>query len=83
MTAAFAAALAREGLGLAFTYRSCAESRPATAYLSLAPRGIILELGLIYPPASYRSRAALALGDMLIHCMGDQPATSSSQKRRK
>ncbi len=83
VTAAFAAAMAREGLGLAFTYRSCAESRPDTAYLSLAPQGIFLELGLIYPPATYRSRAALALGDMLIHCIGDQPVSSSSQKRRK
>ncbi len=71
ITAAFAAAMAREGLGLAFTYHSCAEAYPNVAYLSLEPEGIFLELGLIYPPAAYRSKAALALGNLLLQCLGD------------
>lgn len=83
VTAAFAASLGRGGLGLAFTYRSCMEKTPGAAYLSLAPGGVFLELGLIYPPAAYRSRAAKALGDILMEQIGDQPFTNSSQKSRK
>ena len=67
ITAAFAAAMARAGLGLAFTYSSCAEPHPDTVYFSVGPEGIFLDLALVYPPSGYRSKAALALGDALHH----------------
>lgn len=65
LTAPFAAAMARAGLGIAFTYRSCREDYPHTQYYSIGPDGIFLDLGLAFPPGQYRSRAALALADTL------------------
>lgn len=65
LTAPFAAAMARAGLGIAFTYRSCREDYPHTQYYSIGPDGVFLNLGLAFPPGQYRSRAALALADTL------------------
>lgn len=65
LTAPFAAAMARAGLGIAFTYRSCREDYPHTQYYSIGPEGVFLDLGLAFPPGNYRSRAALALADTL------------------
>lgn len=67
VTAAFAAAMARAGLGLAFTYGSCAEQQSDTIYCSVGQEGVFLDLALVYPPSGYRSKAALALGEMLQH----------------
>ena len=65
LTAPFAAAMARAGLGIAFTYRSCREDYPHTQYYSIGPEGVFLDLGLAFPPGNYRSRAALALANTL------------------
>lgn len=65
ITAAMAAAMARAGLGLAFTYGSCAEPYEDTAYLSVGETGVCLKLAVAYPPQEYRSRASLALGKLL------------------
>lgn len=65
LTAPFAAAMARAGLGIAFTYRSCREDYPHTQYYSIGSDGVFLNLGLAFPPGQYRSRAALALADTL------------------
>ncbi|MCI6729407.1 MAG: LysR family transcriptional regulator [Candidatus Faecousia sp.] len=61
LTAPFAAALARQGLGLAFTYRSCIEEYPDVEYLSIGKDRCFVNLVLMYPPEGYRSRAVRAL----------------------
>lgn len=65
ITAPFAAAMAREGLGLAFTYESCREPYPDAVYLRIGSEGVLLNLALAYPISGYRSKAALVLGRML------------------
>lgn len=57
----FAAAMAREGIGLAFTYRSCVGETPDINLLSIGPEGEFIDLALVYPDG-YRSRAAAELG---------------------
>lgn len=65
ITAAMAAAMAREGLGLAFTYRSCVGEYDETVYASIGENSIYADLALAYPHAEYRPKAALALGEMI------------------
>lgn len=64
ITADLAASMGRTGVGLAFTYRSCAQPHEDTVYLSLGEDGIWLELALARPYATYQSRAARALAEM-------------------
>lgn len=45
LSASFAAAMAREGVGLAFTYRSCRIMRDEFRYLRIGKDGIFLDLG--------------------------------------
>ncbi len=71
LTAPFAAAMARAGLGLAFTYRSCLENYPDIHYLSIGKQGVYLDLGTAYPPGHYRSKAALALERQLVRGLGN------------
>lgn len=61
LTAPLAAAMARAGLGIAFTYRSCREDTDKVRYYSIGAEGVFLDLGLAYPLGNYRSRAAQAL----------------------
>lgn len=70
ITADLAAAMAREGLGLAFTYQSCAEPYGNTAYLSIGEQGIYLELALAHPYSTYQSKAAKALGKVIQEVAG-------------
>lgn len=65
ITADLAAAMAREGLGLAFTYHSCADPYPDTVYLSIGEPGVFLELAIAYPYSTYHSKAALALDKVI------------------
>lgn len=65
ITAPFAAALARSGVALAFTYQSCRESSGEAEYLSFGQEGIFIELALAYPPDGYRSKATMALGELM------------------
>ena len=65
LSAAFAAAVAREGVALAFTYRSCRVMRDGFRYLRIGKEGIFLDLALVWPAGKYRSRAAKALADLL------------------
>ncbi|MDO5389740.1 MAG: LysR family transcriptional regulator [Eubacteriales bacterium] len=58
ITAAMLVPMAREGLGLAFTYQSCAEAYENVRYLRIGRRGVFLELGLAYPPNEYHAKAA-------------------------
>lgn len=62
ITADMGAAMAREGLGLAFTYRSCVEPYEDAVYLSMGEIGVFLDLALAYPYANYRPKAAVELG---------------------
>ncbi len=65
ISADLGAAMARAGLGLAFTYHSCAENYPDTEYISIGKDGVFLELALAYPYSTYQSKAALALGNVI------------------
>jgi len=58
ITAAMAVSMAREGLGLAFTYQSCAESYDNMRYLRIGRKGVFMELGLAYPSNEYHVKAA-------------------------
>ncbi len=64
LSASFAAAMAREGVGLAFTYRSCRIMRDEFRYLQIGKDGIFLDLALAWPAGKYRSRAAMALAKL-------------------
>lgn len=64
ISAAFAAAMAREGLGLAVTYHSCMVEEKDVCYLRIGPKGIYLDLALAYPLGEYRSKATQALGQI-------------------
>lgn len=65
ITADLAASMAKEGLGLAFTYQSCAEPNPDTVYISIGKQGVFLELALAHPYSTYQPRAAKALGQVI------------------
>ena len=60
-----AAAMARAGLGLAATYRSCIPPHEPAQYLKIGKKGVFLDLALIYPSGGYRSKAAGALGEVI------------------
>ena len=64
LSASFAAAMAREGAGLAFTYRSCRVPGDHFRYLRAGKEGIFLDLALAWPAGKYRSRAASALAEL-------------------
>ncbi len=68
----FAAAMAREGIGLAFSYRSCVRETPDINLLSIGPEGEYIDLALAYPDG-YRSKAAKELG-RLFHERYSQPS---------
>lgn len=61
-TAPFAAAMAREGIALAFTYKSCIVEEEHAEYLRIGKEGIFLDLGLAYSPGEYHPKASKALG---------------------
>lgn len=64
ISAPFAAAMAREGLGLALTYCSCKVSGDIYRYLRIGKNGIFLELALAYPNETYRPRAVTVLSEL-------------------
>jgi len=74
MTAAFAAAMARHGIGLAFTYRSCAMPTPNVEYLSIDKSQTLLDLVLKYPVGDYRSRATKELSNLIHSCINETPS---------
>ncbi len=63
ITAALSASMARTGLGLAFTYRSCMEAYDDVAYLSVGRQGVFLDLALAYSAIGYQSKAVFAFSD--------------------
>lgn len=65
ITAVMGVAMAREGLGLAFTYHSCAIDYEDAVYLSIGEEGVFLDLALAHPYSTYQSRAALALARVI------------------
>lgn len=58
ITAEMSVAMAREGLGLAFTYQSCALPYENVRYLRIGRKGVFVELGLAYPSNEYHMKAA-------------------------
>ncbi len=69
-TASFAAAMARAGIGLALTYRSCVVPEEGVEYLRIGKDGVYLDLGLVYPLGEYRSKAARKLGELMHGILG-------------
>lgn len=72
LTAAMAAALARRGLGIAFTYRSCIEESRDVIYLSIGRKRCFVNLALIYPQEGYRSRAIRAFENSICRVMATE-----------
>ena len=70
--------MAQAGLGLAFTYHSCARNDPNTEYLSIGEDGVFLELALAHPYSTYQSKAALALGNVIKQTFSPQSASHPS-----
>ena len=75
-TAPFAAAMAREGIALAFTYESCIIEEDSAEYLRIGRDGIFLELGLAYPTGEYRSKATTALAQLFHDTYGNHYCNS-------
>lgn len=65
LTAAFALHMACSGLGLAFTYASCAIARSDVEYVSIGEERTFVDLVLISPPDGYRSRSSRAIEKMI------------------
>ncbi len=65
LTAAFAMEMACQGLGLAFTYGSCAVKRSDVEYVSLGREGYFVDLVLVFPPNAHRTRSVRALESMI------------------
>lgn len=61
ISAAMAVSMAREGLGIAFTYQSCAEEYEDIRYLRIGKKGVFLDLGIAYPADEYQSKGAKEL----------------------
>jgi len=57
ITASFAVDMARSGLGLCFNYKSCTHYQDEMCQFSIGKEREILNLALIYPPDTYRSKA--------------------------
>ena len=66
------AALARRGVGIAFTYRSCVEESRDVIYLSIGKNRCYVNLALIYPQGGYRSRAIRAFEDALYRVLASE-----------
>lgn len=71
-TASMSAALARRGLGIAFTYRSCVEESRDVVYLSIGKSRCYVHLALIYPQEGYRSRAIRAFESALCRVLATE-----------
>ena len=65
LTAAFAMSLAAQGLGLAFTYRSCMIPRADVEYVSIGREGYYVDLVFAFPPDGHKTRSVLALETMI------------------
>ena len=70
LTAQFALLMAKEGIGLAFTYKSCALPRDNVYYLSIGKAGRYVNLVLKYPEDGYRSKATNLLGKIIREELG-------------
>lgn len=70
LTAQFALLMAKEGIGLAFTYKSCALPRENVYYLSIGKTGRYVNLVLKYPEDGYRSKATKLLGKIIREELG-------------
>jgi DNA-binding transcriptional LysR family regulator len=81
LSAFFAAAMGAAGLGLAFTYYSSRHYYRNASFLSLGEDGVFLELGLAMPPGRYHSRAALALRDVMIRVLEENPSAGSRAEK--
>lgn len=71
-TASMSAALARRGVGIAFTYRSCVEESRDVVYLSIGKNRCYVNLALIYPQEGYRSRAIRAFESALCRVLATE-----------
>lgn len=71
-TGSMSAALARRGVGIAFTYRSCIEESRDVIYLSIGKSRCYVNLALIYPQEGYRSRAIRAFEEALCRVLATE-----------
>ena len=60
-----AVSMAKEGLGLAFTYQSCQELDSEIQYMRIGEKGVYADLGIAYPSEEYHSRGAEKLEEII------------------
>lgn len=65
ITARMSAAMAMEGLGLAFTYASAIGPGDNYELLSIGEEGLFVNLGIAYPTKEYHSRAARRMEEVI------------------
>ena len=65
ISAAMAVSMAKEGLGLAFTYQSCQELDSEIQYMRIGEKGVYADLGIAYPSEEYHSRGAEKLEEII------------------
>lgn len=71
-SAGFAAAMSREGVALAFTYRTCLVENENVEYLRIDQEGLFMDLALAYPVGAYRSQATKALAALMTEMLYEQ-----------
>ena len=72
LTALFAAAMAAEGQGLAFTYYSSRMYFHDAVFLGIQPEAPSIDLAVALAPGRYHSKAALALRDTIFDVLGTE-----------
>lgn len=72
ISAAMAVAMAREGLGIAFTYQSCAEEYEDIQYIRIGKEGEFLDLGVAYSTDEYHSKGAIELEKVIREVYSDE-----------
>ena len=65
ITAEMALAMAKEGIGLAFTYRSHIGPEHVVDLYSVTEQGVYLDLGVAFPPGMYHSKGSMAMEEVL------------------
>ncbi len=65
ISAAMSVAMAKAGIGLAFSYASCLDPDEPLELFRIGKEGVFLDLGVAMPSREYHSRAAFAMEDVI------------------
>ena len=70
-----AVAMAKAGIGLAFSYASCLDPDDPLELFRIGKEGVFLELGVAMPSREYHSRTAFAMEDVIREVFRDGQRT--------